>query len=84
MLLFALFLAGSQRLRDVQAVGIGEDALLAHAARHRRGIGAEDVEAAHVVEAVLVKRRQRHIVEPRWDQGDLQRIEAVAQDSLIV
>ena len=55
MLLFALFLAGSQRLRDVQAVGIGEDALLAHAARHRRGIGAEDVEAAHVVEAVLVK-----------------------------
>ena len=55
MLLFALFLAGSQRLRDVQAVGIGEDALLAHATRHRRGIGAEDVEAAHVVEAVLVK-----------------------------
>ena len=78
VLLLTLFLAGSQCLRDVQAVGIREDALLAHAARHRRGIRAEDVEAAHVVEAVLVERGQGHIVEPRRDQRDLQSIEAVA------
>ena len=78
VLLLTLFLAGSQCLRDVQAVGIREDALLPHAARHRRGIRAEDVEAAHVVETVLIERGQGHVVEPRRNQRDLQGIEAVA------
>ena len=84
VLLLTLLLAGGQCLRDVQAVGIREDALLAHAARHRRGVRTEDVEATHVVETVLVERGQGHVVEPRRDQRDLQGIEAVAEDSLVV
>ena len=68
----------------MDSVGICQQALLLAALGHDARIGPQNVEGGDIIQTVLIKGGDVHIVQPRGYQGDFQGIKSGTKHRLIV